>query len=264
MATATRPRLSRDFVQRHQRTRIIDATARCVVQLSYPATTVSQIVREAGIARNTFYDNFASKEDVAHTLVASEIGGPAIASYAMPLAIDLASCFRVEPRSVGGLKAASAGVSLSHKVQLDPLEVPGEDDPHAAKLPPGRHGLPPDFVVENQRRRLISGTARAVYEEGCAAATIADITRQAAVSRRTFYEYYCGKDDAVHAMVEEAEARCGLGLEDYDFYRGLDQLWAEIVASHFCGDEVGAEARRKAGLELVERCQALGAEGLAA
>jgi AcrR family transcriptional regulator len=58
-----RQRLSREFIARHQRARIINALAEETMDRGYRAVTVADIVRRAGIARNTFYDNFASKED---------------------------------------------------------------------------------------------------------------------------------------------------------------------------------------------------------
>ena len=70
-----------------------------------------------------------------------------------------------------------------------------EYPPELARLPPGRHGLPREFVAHNQRERLIAGLAEAVAENGYAGTTIADITRHAAVSRRTFYEHFTSKDE---------------------------------------------------------------------
>lgn len=58
-----RQRLSRDFITKHQRARIISALADEIASKGYRAVTVADIVRRAGIARNTFYDNFSSKED---------------------------------------------------------------------------------------------------------------------------------------------------------------------------------------------------------
>jgi AcrR family transcriptional regulator len=49
-------------VTRHQRARIITALAEESAEKGYRAVTVADIVRRAGIARNTFYENFASKE----------------------------------------------------------------------------------------------------------------------------------------------------------------------------------------------------------
>jgi AcrR family transcriptional regulator len=58
-----RQRLSREFIARHQRARIVAALAEETMERGYRAVTVADIVRRAGIARNTFYDNFSSKED---------------------------------------------------------------------------------------------------------------------------------------------------------------------------------------------------------
>lgn len=58
-----RQQLSREFIARHQRVRIIAALARESSEQGYQQVTVADIVSRAGIARNTFYENFRSKED---------------------------------------------------------------------------------------------------------------------------------------------------------------------------------------------------------
>ena len=58
-----RQQLSREFITQHQRARIIAALAQETMDKGYRAVTVADIVRRAGIARNTFYENFSSKED---------------------------------------------------------------------------------------------------------------------------------------------------------------------------------------------------------
>ncbi|HZO05465.1 MAG TPA: helix-turn-helix domain-containing protein [Solirubrobacterales bacterium] len=58
-----RQQLSREFITQHQRARIIAALAEETVTRGYRAVTVADIVRRAGIARNTFYENFSSKQD---------------------------------------------------------------------------------------------------------------------------------------------------------------------------------------------------------
>jgi AcrR family transcriptional regulator len=75
------------------------------------------------------------------------------------------------------------------------VDPAAEYPPELSRLPPGRHGLPREFVVHNQHERLIAGLAEAVAEKGFASTTIADITRHAAVSRRTFYEHFSSKDE---------------------------------------------------------------------
>jgi AcrR family transcriptional regulator len=64
------------------------------------------------------------------------------------------------------------------------------------RLPPGRHGLPREFVVENQRQRIAAGMIRVVVERGYNAATVTQVVAAAGVSRRTFYNYYGDKQDA--------------------------------------------------------------------
>lgn len=74
------------------------------------------------------------------------------------------------------------------------------------KLPPGRHGLPRDLVAENQRERLLNGVVEAVAQYGYGETTIAKITKAAKISRRTFYEYFSGKEEcflAAYEMIDE-------------------------------------------------------------
>jgi AcrR family transcriptional regulator len=94
---------------------------------------------------------------------------------------------------------------------------PEEYPPELARLPPGRHGLPREFVVHNQRERLIAGIAEAVAEHGYSGTTIAHITRHAAVSRRTFYEHFESKDEcfvaAYDTVMNELRERVGQAFE---------------------------------------------------
>jgi AcrR family transcriptional regulator len=64
------------------------------------------------------------------------------------------------------------------------------------RLPSGRHDLPRQFIVKNQRERIVDATAAIVAEKGLAGLTIPEIARRANVSHQTFYEMYPTKDDA--------------------------------------------------------------------
>jgi AcrR family transcriptional regulator len=94
-----------------------------------------------------------------------------------------------------------------------PVDPAADYPPELARLPPGRHGLPREFVVHNQRQRLIAGLAEAIAENGYAGTTIAHVTRHAAVSRRTFYEHFASKDEcfvvAYDTVMEELRERVG-------------------------------------------------------
>jgi AcrR family transcriptional regulator len=58
------------------------------------------------------------------------------------------------------------------------------------RLPPGRHGLPPDLVRANQRQRLLEAASTALAEQGYGRLTASRITELAGVSSRTFYQHF--------------------------------------------------------------------------
>jgi AcrR family transcriptional regulator len=76
------------------------------------------------------------------------------------------------------------------------------DEETLGPLPAGRHGFSREQVAHNQRERLIAGLATAVAEKGYRAVTITDITKEARVSRRVFYENFEGKDECFLAAFE--------------------------------------------------------------
>ena len=91
----------------------------------------------------------------------------------------------------------------------------GEEKEELGPLPAGRHGFSREQVAHNQRERLIAGLAQTVAERGYNDVTIADITKAATVSRRTFYEHFESKEECflaafdivveyVHALIAEA------------------------------------------------------------
>ena len=63
------------------------------------------------------------------------------------------------------------------------------------ELDPGTH---------QHRSRLLEGMAHAVAAKGYAETTIADIVREASVSRRTFYEHFSTKADCLVALYDAA------------------------------------------------------------
>ena len=60
----TRPVLPREFIAVRKRRRIMDAMAELTAEQGYEATKIADIVRRAGVARKTLYDNFDGKEEV--------------------------------------------------------------------------------------------------------------------------------------------------------------------------------------------------------
>jgi AcrR family transcriptional regulator len=109
------------------------------------------------------------------------------------------------------------------------------------RLPPGRHGLSRVFVSENQRERLLNGVVEAVAEHGYNAATIAQITAAARISRRTFYEYFEGKEDCFGAAFGMIEAHV---LDSMLAAPGASGPWPDRVRARLAAllDVLGRDA----------------------
>jgi AcrR family transcriptional regulator len=78
--------------------------------------------------------------------------------------------------------------------------------PTSPRLPAGRHGLPREFIAQNQRERIITALVDTIAERGYNATTVAHITKAASVSRRTFYEHFADKEACFLAAYEMVAA----------------------------------------------------------
>jgi AcrR family transcriptional regulator len=82
-------------------------------------------------------------------------------------------------------------------------------------------------VLQPPRLRLVGALAAAAAEKGYAATTIADIVRQARVSKRTFYEHFADKEACLLAGYEQISSLL------MDVLRGVDvppgESWQEQV-----------------------------------
>lgn len=82
---AGRHGLSRTFVKRNQRERLLAAVADVVYEVGYAEMTVEGIIGEAGVSRRTFYDHFKSKDRVflaAYDAIVEELMAAAEAGFA--------------------------------------------------------------------------------------------------------------------------------------------------------------------------------------
>ena len=95
------------------------------------------------------------------------------------------------------------------------------------RLPRGTHGLDPSLVAASQRTRLLEAAGRAVAEKGYAAATIDDIVRGAAVSKKTFYEHF---DDKLSCFLAAYEAASD---ELYEHVRAAQDAVASTRGNHW-------------------------------
>jgi AcrR family transcriptional regulator len=75
------------------------------------------------------------------------------------------------------------------------------------KLPPGRHGLPRQFVVHNQRARLVEAAMHVFGTRSFGDARVADVLEIAVISRKTFYEQFADKEACFMAAYDDAAAQ---------------------------------------------------------
>lgn len=79
--------LPRELVVRSQRERLLAAAVRVTAAKGYEATSVADILAEAGVGRETFYDLFEDKRDcvlAAHTLLVEHLEATIKAVYDEP------------------------------------------------------------------------------------------------------------------------------------------------------------------------------------
>ena len=88
-------------------------------------------------------------------------------------------------------------------------ESPDSDLP---QLPPGRHGLPREFVADNQRGRIAAATIATVGANGYDAATVTEIIARAGVSRRTFYDFFADKEACVLGVQDQVADHLGAAM----------------------------------------------------
>ena len=62
--TSSRPLISREFVAVHKRRRLFSAFAELTAAQGYEATSITDIVTRAAIARKTLYENFGGKDQL--------------------------------------------------------------------------------------------------------------------------------------------------------------------------------------------------------
>jgi AcrR family transcriptional regulator len=78
----------------------------------------------------------------------------------------------------------------------------GEQD--TSRVRRGRHAPPLEERLGVQRRRLFEAAAAVFAREGYAAATAEAISREAGMSKATFYEHFANKEECILALFEVA------------------------------------------------------------
>jgi AcrR family transcriptional regulator len=144
------------------------------------------------------------------------------------------TCYAVEPGagrwSVG--PEALLGPGAAMPAQAEP-QVP-------ARLPRGRHGLPPGTVLRNQRARIVQATAAVTMQKGYANTTVAEIVAEAGVAKEAFYRHFSDKEEAFLAAQEapgqqilDAIVRAYFSAEEWPerIWRALRTLLAAIAVN---------------------------------
>lgn len=71
-------------------------------------------------------------------------------------------------------------------------------------VPRGRHAPPLEVRVEAQRRRLFTAAATVFARQGFADASAEAISREAGMSKATFYEHFANKEECILALFDMA------------------------------------------------------------
>ncbi len=86
--------------------------------------------------------------------------------------------------------------------------------PADRRLPRGRHGIPRETVVRDQRDRILAAMADAMAAHGYVGTSVAEVIKRAGVSRETFYEQFRSKEDCFEAAYERAVEQLIARIQD--------------------------------------------------
>lgn len=171
--------LSRSFVARNQRERILAALAEEVSENGYPGVSVEDIVTRAGVSRKTFYELFGNKEE-AFLAAYDEAAGRLISSVRAAYASEstfparfgagFLTFFEVLAASpafarmciVEVLAAGPAAVERRTRVMAEFARLIDENAHSMLKTP-----TPPPLVAET----IVGGVCEAVYRRIAAGET---------------------------------------------------------------------------------------------
>ncbi len=122
------------------------------------------------------------------------------------------------------------------------------------RLPPGRHGIPANLVIEHQRLRLLAAMAEALGAHGYANVTTTHVSELANVSTSTFYKHFGNLWDcllaayvaAADGLCAEIESACAASDGDDALEAGIDAALSFFAAEPQLGQLLTAWAPREA------------------
>jgi len=167
-----RHNLTRAFVVSNQRERIIDALAAVCARKGYRATTVEDVIAEAGVSRRTFYDLFTSKQQcflVAYEVQMERVLEAVERAYSACEG-SWSECMASALRTLLSLLIAEPNRARLLLVEVLSAGRPALECRHAALsrfgslFEPGTVGLPlAPADAETVARAVIGGVAGALY-----------------------------------------------------------------------------------------------------
>lgn len=101
----------------------------------------------------------------------------------------------------------------------------------SASVPRGRHAPPLQVRLDRQRGRLFAAAATVFARVGFADASAEAISREAGMSKATFYEHFANKEDCIVALFDESA-------------RGIARETRQVAAR----DYPDGDSRREAGV----------------
>ena len=136
------------------------------------------------------------------------------------------------------------------------------------RLPPGRHGISPEQVAENQRWRLLGAAAEVLAEHGHVNTTSTRVSKHAGVSPATFYQHfdnigecllaaYEAASDCVREIVSEAcgeerigwPERLGVAVASILRFLAVEPATAHLLGPEAAAGEPAVAAARRASIE---------------
>ena len=110
-------------------------------------------------------------------------------------------------------------------------------------VPRGRHAPPLEVRVGLQRRRLLGAAATVFARAGYADASAEGISREAGMSKATFYEHFANKEEAILSLFDEAVTEVMLAMAAAEPARselGTYEAWMQAGLRAFL-DKLAAE-----------------------
>jgi AcrR family transcriptional regulator len=125
---------------------------------------------------------------------------------------------------------------------------PVPDTTASQPVPRGRHAPPLQVRLDRQRDRLFAAAAVVFAKVGYADASAEAISREAGMSKATFYEHFANKEDCIVALFDESARGIARDMREIaarDYRDQAERLHAGVTAF------VGALTRRPALAQTV-------------